>query len=256
MDISLYFDLGAGCPVENLISNLGDFFSVVDEPVKNTVVISDNENAGTKWNEFAVIGVEHRCRIYGVSYVTDSVDNIDEAFVRQVFCRRWGLPLVIKETNRLIIREVCARDVENICRLYEDVENVRYLPKIASYEEELELCSAYIKNMYGLYGYGLWGVFLKENDRLIGRAGLEHRRIGEETFVEIGYMIDRKFQGQGYGYEAAKAVVDFAGEYGVDELIAYINEKNTPSVKLAEKLGFSRQTTIKDGADDYILFRF
>ena len=74
--------------------------------------------------------------------------------------------------------------------------------------------------------------------------------------MEIGYMIDRKFQGQGYGYEAAKSVVDFAGEYGIDELIAYVNEKNTPSVKLAEKLGFSRQTTIKDGADDYILFRF
>ncbi len=251
MDIVLFLDLMKECVVDSLRDN----FEMVDIPGENTVVISDDARAGEKWADFAVIGVEHSEQISGVSYVTDSVENIDKDFVKEVFCRKWGLSLVIKETGRLIIREITVADVENICRLYADVENVRYLPAVASYEEECERCKEYIKNMYGMYGYGLWGVFLKENDSFIGRVGLEHRRLGDEVYVELGYLIDRDYQGQGYAYEAACAVIEFAREYGIEDLVAYIDEKNTPSIKLAQKLGFTRQCLLKDGENEYVLFR-
>lgn len=257
MEISLYLDLQ-----QEYLANAWKDFKLTDCVAKIVnqrapiVIISDNPDASDKWEDYAVIGVEHMGRMDGIAYVTDSLANIDREFVELVYCRKFNLPVTIKETKRLIIREMCLEDVAKVCSLYEDNENVRFLPPVKSYDEELELAKAYIKNMYGVYGYGLWVVIFKDNGDIIGRVGIEHRDIDGEVCHEMGYMIAGKYQGCGLGYEAAGAVLEYAREYGIEEMIAYINEKNTPSVNLATKLGACKIKTINDGAEKFLLFRF
>ena len=99
--------------------------------------------------------------------------------------------------------------------------------------------------MYGFYNYGLWLVFLKDTNKLIGRAGIEHREIDGEMCHEIGYLIDKKYQRNHYALEACKFIVDYAfEEVGVSSLVACINKNNIPSIKLVENLGFSEYKTV------------
>lgn len=106
-------------------------------------------------------------------------------------------------------------------------------------EEELEFTRAYIENMYKFYGYGIWLVCLKENDEIIGRAGLSNRQVDGVNELELGYVIGEAYQGSGYAHEACVAVCEFAKEQlYADKLVCFIEKENIPSVKLAEKLGF------------------
>ena len=69
--------------------------------------------------------------------------------------------------------------------------------------------------------------------RVIGKAG-------GGDMPEIGYIFHPDFWGQGFAYEAMRAVVGYAfANHPVDYLIADIDPRNTASRKLLEKLGFS-----------------
>lgn len=78
----------------------------------------------------------------------------------------------------------------------------------------------------------------KEN-RMVGRCDL---RIGmdEELYYagNIGYHIRPDFRGQGYGYEAAKLLLEIATtEYLMKEVIITCNPSNEASRKICQKLG-------------------
>lgn len=106
-------------------------------------------------------------------------------------------------------------------------------------ETELEYQKAYIENMYGFYEYGMWLVFSKETGKLIGRAGLEHD--------ELGYMIAPELWNQGYATEVCRFIIDYARENtDFEELYCRIDERNTASVRLAKKLGFTNSGYMDD----------
>ncbi len=63
----------------------------------------------------------------------------------------------------------------------------------------------------------------------------------DRTSAELGWIIDKKYWGQGYGYEAAKKVVDFCRkELNVQKVIAHCDTENTGSYRIMEKLGMKR----------------
>lgn len=63
----------------------------------------------------------------------------------------------------------------------------------------------------------------------------------DRTSAELGWIIDKKYWGQGYGYEAAKKVVDFCrNELNVQKVIAHCDTENTGSYRIMEKLGMQR----------------
>src|SRR5690606_30223255 len=73
---------------------------------------------------------------------------------------------------------------------------------------------------------------------LVGSCGLYHRE--GVTGVDIGFAYLPEFYGRGYGYEAAKAILD-AGfiDFGLEEISALTVQENISSRKLIEKLGLS-----------------
>ncbi len=63
----------------------------------------------------------------------------------------------------------------------------------------------------------------------------------ERTEGELGWILDRRYQGKGYALEGAKAVVDFAfWELGLSALVAHCDTRNAPSFRLMERLGMER----------------
>jgi RimJ/RimL family protein N-acetyltransferase len=85
-----------------------------------------------------------------------------------------------------------------------------------------------------LRGYGLWVV--ERAGELIGRIGL----LNPEGWpgLEVGWLLGRHAWGHGYATEAARASVEYAWrELGAQELISLIAPDNTPSQRVAQRLG-------------------
>jgi RimJ/RimL family protein N-acetyltransferase len=123
--------------------------------------------------------------------------------------------------------------------MYQNPEIREYIDDISdSLELEKEKHLAYIQNIYHFYNYGLWGVFLKEKQQLIGRCGVEFKIIEGNEEYEIGYLIDKSFQGFGYARECAEAVIAFTfQEIKATRIVAVIDINNHKSIRLAENLG-------------------
>lgn len=176
----------------------------------------------------------------GVDMIVEGFDEVDVNFLEKVYQRGRGIPWTIAETERCVIREYGEADLDSLFALYEDKELSRYTEELFAYDEEKEFQRAYARNMYRFYGYGMWLVFEKESGELIGRAGLEHRDYHGETELELGYLIGKKYQRQGYATEVCQCILGIARSMtDFPRINCLIDAENAPSIALAEKLGFS-----------------
>ena len=162
----------------------------------------------------------------------ESLAELDIEYLERVRRRYNHIPWDIGETDRCLIRELSLSDLPALYELYDKPGMTDFVEPLYDYETELEYQKAYIENMYGFYEYGMWLVFSRETGKLIGRAGLEHN--------EMGYMIAPELWNQGYATEVCRFIIDYARENtDFEELYCRIDEKNTASVRLAKKLGFT-----------------
>ncbi len=96
-----------------------------------------------------------------------------------------------------------------------------------------------------------WSIFLKSTGECIGRLSCheghdEDENISNPNIRGVGWIINPNFQGQGYGTEAAKAMIDFMFlECDIEEIITGAAICNPASWKIMERLGFERQKQTK-----------
>ncbi|ARE41110.1 acetyltransferase, GNAT family [Rhodovulum sp. P5] len=96
---------------------------------------------------------------------------------------------------------------------------------------------------WGLLGFGAWGLERKMDGAFIGQVGLNKPDHFPER--ELGWLLFRRFEGFGYAHEAALAARDFAyGDLGFDTLVSYIDPENDRSIRLAERLGATRDSDV------------
>jgi RimJ/RimL family protein N-acetyltransferase len=89
--------------------------------------------------------------------------------------------------------------------------------------------------------------------RMIGHAGY-HGPPGvnannDETAVEIGYVIEPPFRGQGHATAAAAELMRLAEDRGVRHYIASVSPNNDPSLAIVRKLGFVQTGERMDDED-------
>jgi RimJ/RimL family protein N-acetyltransferase len=156
----------------------------------------------------------------------------------------------LAETKRLILREFTLADADSLFRIFTDAETMRFqvVPENYSVEVERYYLGRHIEKYYSVHGFGLWAVILKENNRLIGRCGLLRQPLegGEET--EVSYLIEREFWNQGFASEAASAALKLGfDKYDFQRIVAFIDQRNTASIRVAEKIGmqFERKVEYK-----------
>jgi len=86
------------------------------------------------------------------------------------------------------------------------------------------------------YGFGMWGVELRENPCLIGLAGLVKRDLLPEP--DLGFALLDRHAGRGLAFEAASAVLSLARSLGLKRLLAITQPDNRRSIGLLQRLGF------------------
>lgn len=137
-------------------------------------------------------------------------------------------------TDRLMIRRFKEDDWKDLYEYLSDKEVVEFEPYDIYSEDQAKEEAIKRKNNNSFYA-----VCLKENEKLIGNLYL-----GKEDFDtwELGFVFNKKYQGQGYVTEGAKALLDYAFTHlGARRIIAMCSPKNDRSWKLLERINMRRE---------------
>ena len=186
----------------------------------------------------------------GVKNVVEGFEEVDALFLERVYEREHHLPWEIARTDRWILREFTMDDMDGLVELYDQpgvayrivngYQVPGYIEPLLPREEEEEYQRCYIENMYGFYGYGMWIVTEIRSPHIIGRAGLENREYEDGVELEMGYVIDPRWQRRGIAYEVCSTIMEYAKENtDFPRLNALTEADNVASIALLEKLGFT-----------------
>ncbi len=157
---------------------------------------------------------------------------------------RPSLPLF---TERLLLRALSDADVEALHSYRGDPETCTYLPF------EPQSVGAIRERLAGVMGSAslttehagiVLGVERRSDGRLIGDLVLFHYEAAHGS-AEVGWVFHRDMAGKGYATEALVALFDAAfTQLGLRRLHARIDELNTASLRLAERLGMRREAVL------------
>lgn len=162
-----------------------------------------------------------------------------EGFYLAVATHRAEMPPF--ESERLKLREWTLDDSSWLYELNSNPNVIKFTGDAGFSDEQKahQLIATYPN--YQRDGYGRWMVCLKESGVPIGWCGLKNNPWG----IDLGFRFFEKYWGQGFGYEAAKATVDWARDKGLERLIGRTLSENKGSIRILEKVGMKH---LKDDA--------
>ena len=139
------------------------------------------------------------------------------------------------ETDRLILRPPIEEDLDGFAAMMADEEAARFVggqqPRSGAWRG-----MAAITGSWALRGYGMFSVIEKASGRWVGRVGPWQPE--GWPGAEVGWGLERAAWGKGYATESAAAAIDWAFDrLGWDDVIHCIAPANTPSARVAERLG-------------------
>jgi [ribosomal protein S5]-alanine N-acetyltransferase len=141
------------------------------------------------------------------------------------------------ETERLRLRAYRPQDVEDLAPMFADPEHMRFYPAPFS-REHTEAWIARQLERYRQDGFGLWVAEDRSTGGFVGTIGPALQEVEGESLVEIGWHVRPGSKGLGYAPEAVAAARDWAfANLEVGHVISLIVPENTPSARVAEKIG-------------------
>lgn len=144
-------------------------------------------------------------------------------------------------TKRLVLRELTLDDFEHHAKTGEDPIAMKHMSGVVDRRTAWRIFLA-MTGQWRLTGAGWWA--MEHEGEFAGTVGCFLREtqfmLGDDADIEVGWTVQRKFWQRGFGSEAAAAVLDwgFANVRG-KRVIAYIDPPNTPSRRVAEKIGMT-----------------
>lgn len=184
--------------------------------------------------------------VWQYEHICIDANALPEEYFERIWYRHRKEPVIIAETERLLIRESIPEDAPAFAKLYAD-EEVRKFVEVPDVEDYKEYIEQYVKNQYGFYEYGMWSVLEKKSGKVIGRMGLELQKIstGEEK-IALGYALLPEYRGFGYAYEACMEILRYCIKCGYTmEIYVKIDPQNAKSNDLYTKLYKNSEITLK-----------
>lgn len=180
----------------------------------------------------------------GVRYACENMEELDGDYLEKVYRRYVEIPWDILTTERCLVRETCAEDLNAFYEIYAEPSVTQYTeglyPERAQEEAYLQ---DYTENMYYFYNYGVWTICDKVTGQVIGRAGFSNREGYEDP--ELGFVIGVPWQKKGYATEVCRALLKYGREeLGFKRVQMLVMPENGVSLHLAEELGFSRRDQV------------
>lgn len=164
---------------------------------------------------------------------------------------------IVIETERLILRKFTLDDAAFMLELLNTPAWLRFIGdrNVRAIEEaDQYLLDGNIKS-YQEYGFGFYVVVIKETNESIGTCGIKKREGLDD--IDIGFGFFPKFMGNGYGYEAASATLDYAlNVLKIKRIVAIVDPENVASIGLIKKIGLQFEKMIQLSQKDIELMLF
>lgn len=160
------------------------------------------------------------------------------------------------ETNRLILRPYCLEDVDKTYAVVCEKDFYQYIPEEIPTRDGVKRIIEWSieqnkKNTpEKIYKFNL-AIIHKQDNKVIGYCGLGPDDIGMDE-VELYYGISSNYRKQGLAHEAAQATLKYGFEViGLKKVMAFVDYRNLPSIRLLEKLGMKYHFRISHLQKEY-----
>lgn len=165
-----------------------------------------------------------------------------------------GLPT---ETDRLLIRPMAVEDAAFILELLNEPSFLANIGDkgVRSLEDALGYIQTAGWDNYARHGFGMHIVELSDTSTRIGICGLLKRDWLQSP--DLGFAYLESFHGQGYGTEAAGAMLDVASDVlGLPAICAITSFTNEASAGVLRKNGFREGSPVRkpDGGPEIRFF--
>ncbi|PSR19907.1 MAG: GNAT family N-acetyltransferase [Sulfobacillus acidophilus] len=157
---------------------------------------------------------------------------------------------LVATTERLHLRKMTTQDAPNLLQIFSDPVAMQYYPSTMNEQETVRWIQRTLDN-YDTYGVGFWMVEENATGRFLGQCGIIPQELDGTRQMEIAYLLVRREWGNGYATEAASACKQYGFDtMGYHKLVSLIDVQNTPSMRVAERIGMRvEQTIIKWGKE-------
>ena len=153
---------------------------------------------------------------------------------------------IVIETARLVMRRLSEEDAAFILDLLNQPSFVEHIGDRGV--RTLDDARGYIRDRivasYERYGFGLYGVVVKETGELGGLCGLVKRDGLDDP--DLGFAFLPQHWSKGYAVEAASAATEHAArDVGLGRLVAITSPGNLRSIRVLEKIGFAFEKELR-----------
>jgi RimJ/RimL family protein N-acetyltransferase len=163
------------------------------------------------------------------------------------------------DTERLTLVVHQPEDFADVAALWADPAVVRFIGGKPFTEEEAWWRFLRNQGHWALLGYGYWTLREKASGRFVGEAGFAdlHRAI-EPSYhgtPEAGWVLASWAHGRGFASEAMRAILAWGdAHFGARRTVCIIDDENSASVNVAQKIGYREVTRTTYHGNPVILF--
>ncbi|QIR40550.1 GNAT family N-acetyltransferase [Tolypothrix sp. PCC 7910] len=157
---------------------------------------------------------------------------------------------VLLETERLILRQLTAKDADNLFELDSDPEVVRFTTNVGQPTSYTVIQNQILPSYFSYYekydNYGCWAAIEKSSQAFIGwflfrpivHAAYFNPQLANPNDIELGYRLRKAAWGRGYATEGAKALIAKGfSEFGIQRVLGAALAANLASIRVMEKAG-------------------
>ena len=141
------------------------------------------------------------------------------------------------ETDRLILRPLREKDIEEIYAMRSDADVMRFIRQPQNRAESVNWVEL-VSSRWADEQIGFCAILEKPSKKFAGWCGIW--RLKETNELEIGYAVAKQLWGKGLATEAALGFLDYAFEkLKPEKIVAVARPENAASRRVMEKLGMN-----------------
>lgn len=156
------------------------------------------------------------------------------------------------QTKRLSLRWLTLEDAPLMLAIWNDPDFIRNVGDrgVRTIEQTRDEMTEGALQLYRKHGYGPYRVSLRDEDVAIGVCGLFKRESLDDPDIGFGFLPE--YCGQGFGWESASAVLEFARDtLRFSRLTAIVSPGNVASIALIKKLGMNFESSLRMPDEDH-----
>ncbi len=165
--------------------------------------------------------------------------------------------MIILKTERLLLRRMTLDDNDFILELLNSSKWIQYIGSrnVDTLEKARDYLASRVLPNYEALGFGFYIIERLDDKVRVGNCGLTLR--DGMDHADIGYSLLVQYEGKGYAFEAARAVLKYGFEtHNLDHIEAIVTRDNQRSTHLLRKLGMRYKRMIELPNDDEELMLF